>query len=169
MSTIKQMILSVALAAMLAGTATGEVTVFQQGVSPAKDYAGCVDTFIASHGWAHDRPSRRPRSLSLGHPALIRFDLAAIDKGRQVRRAVLRLSFASIPTPGLVVEARTLAREWDATATWYEYAYKDAKKSDENNWTKPGGDLDSETDFGAGAPGLAGKGVARGGPFGHIV
>jgi len=168
MSKTKGMILSALVAAMLAATALGEVTTFQQGVSPTKDYAGCVDTFIASHGWAHDRPSSRPRSTSLSRPTLMRFDLGAVGKDRQVRRAVLRLSFASIPTPGLVVEARTLVREWDATATWYEYTYKDAKKSPDNNWTKPGGDLDT-TDFGAGAPGLVGKGTARGGPFGHVV
>ncbi len=157
-------------AGLLAAAApvAAEVTAFQQGVSPSPEYSGCVDTFLASHGWAHDRPSYRPKSVTLSRPALMRFDLAGLGEGRQVRRALLRLSFASIPSPELLVEARTLTRAWDATATWYEHAYKDAKKSDENNWTKPGGDLDA-ADFGQGKPGLVAKAVVRGGPFGHIV
>jgi len=162
---------AVALVGLLlisACAARAEITAFQQGVSPAPDYSGCVDTFIASHGWAHDRPSRRPRSGTLSRPALMRFDLGTLGKDRRVRRALLRVACASVPSPDLTLEVRTFARAWDATATWYEHTYKDAKKSDENNWTKPGGDLDG-ADFGQGKPGLIAKAVVRGGPFGHVV
>jgi len=98
----------------------------------------------------------------------MRFDISAIDKTHRVERALLRLYFASIPPQGFAIEVRTLKRPWDVTATWYEYKYKDAKKSNENNWSKFGGDLD-ESDFGQGAPGLVARAGVRGGPFGHIV
>ncbi|OPX24890.1 MAG: hypothetical protein B1H04_01265 [Planctomycetales bacterium 4484_123] len=133
--------------------ARAEVTVFQQGLAPSAEYRGCVDTYIVGYGWAHDRPSRRPTSPTLRPAALMRFDISAIDKTHRVERALLRLYFASIPPQGFAIEVRTLKRPWDVTATWYEYKYKDAKKSNENNWSKFGGDLD-ESDFGQGAPGL---------------
>jgi len=163
----------IAAAVLLAACAAeGKVTVLQQGVSPASDYAGCVDTFIVGHGWAHDRPISRPRSPALSvhgrNGSLMRFDLAGIEKGRTVRGAILRLHFAAIPSFGQAVEVYTLTREWDSTATWYEYKYLDAKKTDANNWAKFGGELD-ETDFGKKKPGLIATAVSRGGPFGHVV
>ncbi len=148
--------------------ARAEVTVFQQGFAPSAEYRGCVDTYIVGYGWAHDRPSRRPTAPTLRPAALMRFDISAIDKTHRVERALLRLYFASIPPQGFTIEVRTLKRPWDVTATWYEYKYKDAKKSNENNWSKFGGDLD-ESDFGQGAPGLVARAGVRGGPFGHIV
>jgi len=158
-----------------AGPAGAAVTVLQQGVSPTPEYSGCIDTCIAGGGWAHDRPSGRPKAISLRvvhrNGALIRFDLAGIGKVGAVRRAILRLSFTNgraIPAPDQEVKVFTFGRAWDETATWYEYTYLDAKKTDANNWTKPGGDVD-QTDFGKGEPGLVAKERVRAGPFGHIV
>ncbi len=155
-------------AAWAAAPAAAEVTTFQQGAAPTKDYAGCVDTTIVGYGWAHDRPSSRPRARTLGNRALIRFDLSAIATGRSVRRAILRLSFAAIPAWGQKIDVYALARAWEPSATWYEYKYLDAKKSDANNWTTFGGDLD-QTDYGKGAGGLIDRQPVRGGPFGHVV
>ena len=153
---------------LLASAAGAEVTTFQQGLSPGPKYAGCQDTFIVGHGWAHDRPSNRPRSETLSSRALIRFDLAGIGKERVVRRAILRLWCSAVPSSDQKpMEVRTFARDWDISATWYEHKYKDAKKTDEANWTKFGGDLD-DADMGHGKPGLVASAPVRGGPFGHV-
>jgi len=152
--------------------AEGKVTVFKQGVSPEPGYAGCTDTYIVNHGWAHDRPSSRPRDPVLRgygrNGALIRFDLSGIGADRVVVRALLRLCFSSVPSFGQGVYVRTFTREWDATATWYEHTYADGKKTDKNNWGTFGGDLD-ESDFGAGEAGVVAEAACRGGPFGHVV
>lgn len=157
-----------AVVVLLASAAGAEVTTLQQGLSPDAKYAGCQDTFIVGHGWAHDRPSNRPRSETLSSRALIRFDLAGVGKERVVRRAILRLWCSAVPSSGQTpMEVRTFARDWDISATWYEHKYKDAKKTNENNWTTFGGDLD-DADMGRGKPGLVASAPVRGGPFGHV-
>lgn len=151
-----------------AAEAPAGVTVFQQGVSPTPEYAGCVDTFMVASGWAHDRPSSRPRQETLGGRALMRFDVSAIDKDRMVRRAILRLWCPGIPPSRQEpLEAYGLAREWDVTATWYEHKYLDAAKTEANDWTSPGGDLYTAWASG-GKPGLVAGAAVRGGPFGHV-
>ena len=43
------------LAIAAATSALANVTVFQQGRSPAADYTGCIDTTMRGRGWARER------------------------------------------------------------------------------------------------------------------
>ncbi|MFO7900249.1 MAG: DNRLRE domain-containing protein, partial [Planctomycetota bacterium] len=157
------------------GPARAEVTRFQNGVAPTKDYAGCVDTCL--EGYRKTRP--RHEGTIFWTPGrrrgLLKFDLAAVGKDRRVHRAVLRLFLAEIQARGTPVPAYTMAREWDETATWIEWKQLDGTKSEANNWTKPGGDIDRSTDWGLKGkngkpqPGLVARAPVRSGPMGHYV
>ena len=126
----------------LSAAAFADVTAFQQGRSPAEDYAGCIDTTMRGRGWARERA--RPEDATLATYAdavpILRFDVSAIGKDRYVNRAILRLYYSQVPSPpAQLVEVRTLTHEWDENATWFEYSYADGAKSEKNNWATPGG------------------------------
>ena len=167
----------VALALLcLAGTASrAEVTAFQNGVSPTKDYKGCIDTCLEGYGRTRPRNKDTIFWTPGSRYGLLKFDLARIGKERRVRRAVLRLFLAEIPRAGTPVPVYTMARDWDETATWIEWKNLDGTKSPQNNWKKPGGDVDRTTDWGLKdargkpQPGLVARSVVKSGPMGHHV
>jgi len=165
--------LRVLVAALLACSvpAVGEVTTLQQGLHPTPEYAGCADTSIRGRGWARSRPQPKARTLTnyADTAPLIRFDLAPLGADRVVRRALLRLYYTDTPSdPAQEVLAWALGRAWDDTATWFEHSHLDGEKTEKNNWSTPGGDLD-EADFGQDKPGLIARATVRGGPFGFVV
>ncbi len=164
-------VLAVLVAALLgpAGSVSAEVTVFQQGVSPTAEYAGCTDTYIERSTYTRPRHKADFLWTAGSRKGLIRFDLSSIAKDRKVHRALLRLYLIQVPNPKVEVLLYALARPWDETAMWASYKAAGRKPSPEHKWSTPGGDIDKTTDFGAGKPGLAERAGARGGPFGHIV
>jgi len=158
-----------------AALAGAEVTTFQNGLSPTKEYTGCVDTCL--EGYRKTQP--RNHDLIFWTPGrrygLLKFDLAGIGKGRVVHRAILRLFLAEIPRAGTPVPVYTMAREWDETATWMAWKHIPNVKTDKNRWAKAGGDIERTTDWGLKdkggkpQPGLVARSVVKSGPMGHYI
>ena len=135
-----------------AALASAEVSVYQQGVSPTPEYAGCTDTYIDA-----DRYSWRRGKGKLDHiwtagsrKGLVRFDLSGMRPGRKVRRALLRLYLLEVPSPRAKVPVYAVAREWDDSANWLQHRlHYEQKKFEKNLWSAKGGDVNTEADFGA--------------------
>jgi len=160
---------AVAMALVAAAPAAAKVTVYRQGVSPTSGYAGCTDTYIEGYGYTRPRNEAEIMRTPGNRRGLIRFELSGIDKGRTVRRAILRLSLTVVPSAGTAVDLQAPSRQWDPTAMWASYKAVGRKPSPDHKWDSPGGDVDKTTDFGAGSPGLVARAKTRGGPFGHVV
>ena len=169
------LVLCVTVLAVWAGPAEAEVTTLQNGVSPTAEYKGCVDTCLEGYGKTRPRNKDTIFWTPGSRYGLLKFDLAGIAKGRTVHRAVLRLFLAEIPRAGTPVPVYTMARDWDETATWIEWKNLDGTKSPQNNWTKPGGDLDRTIDYGfkdargKPQPGLIARSAVKSGPMGHYI
>ncbi len=167
--------LCVTVLAVCAGAVEAEVTTLQNGVSPTAEYTGCVDTCLEGYGKTRPRNKDTIFWTPGSRYGLLKFELAGIGKGRTVHRAVLRLFLAEIPRTGTPVPVYTMARDWDETATWIEWKDLDGAKSPQNNWTKPGGDLDRTIDYGfkdargKPQPGLIARSVVKSGPMGHYI
>lgn len=96
------------------------------GTDPAANHA-VADTLTAfREGWSGGQ--MRP---------LLRFDLAALPSGQQVRRAMLRLSRLGVEGPAdpLPVTVRAVSRAWDESAVSWGFARPGTP------WTSPGGDV----------------------------
>ena len=164
------------LAAALFGSHGPGVIVLQQGVAPAADYAGCRDTWISGEQWERGHNYGRRETLTTGgkRHILIRFDLAPVPKGVRVRKAVLRIADAGYPRRGRDgrfasnLRLYVLTRPWKDDANWLEHTRTNYKQKDEGDWKTPGGEYDTTTDFGQGAPGLVAKDTIFDGPWGHV-
>jgi hypothetical protein len=154
-----------AAALTLGGGASAAVVRLQNGVAPTTDYVGCVDTRISIYNDAEARGRRggegktaNLRTYSTARRILLRFDLAAVPKGRTVRKALLRVYCAAPTGLGTVLFASPLTRGWDETATGFEHTKTDDDKGPEGNWATKGGDYDKALTLRVGV---------RGGSFGH--
>ncbi|KPK84377.1 MAG: hypothetical protein AMJ81_05755 [Phycisphaerae bacterium SM23_33] len=148
---------------MAAGAGRAEVVRFQNGAAPAPDYGGCVDTRISIYNDQEarrggDGRTRELRTFSTARRILIRFDVSTLPKGRPVGRALLRVYCASPTQLGSGMFAAPLTRDWDETATGFEYKKTDDDKGPEGNWASKGGDYDAQALIQA---------ACRGGLFGH--
>ena len=160
-----------------APAAPAKVTVLQNGVSPAAEYAGCKDTWISNEQWERNRNQARSATLRSGgkRHILVRFDLAGIPKGEKIHKAVLRLADASFPRRDRktgkfpsVMKAYALTREWNANANWLEHTRTNWKEKDEGDWKSPGGEIDAEADFGLEEKGLIAADTIIDGRWGHV-
>jgi len=165
---------AVALVACCVRAGRADVTVLQNGASPSPEYAGCVDTWISGEQWERNRDygSRSTHRCGGKRHILIRFDLSPIPKGNVVHKAVLRLADVGYPRrqkdawPS-TLRAFRLTRDWKPDANWLEHARTDYKQADAGDWKTPGGELDAQTDFGQGEPGLIAADRLTAGPRGH--
>ncbi|HET6427068.1 MAG TPA: DNRLRE domain-containing protein, partial [Phycisphaerae bacterium] len=173
-------IIAAAAVLLAAGGASAQVTVFQQGVSPAADYAGCKDTWISDNQWEQTRNNAASQTLTCGDKRniLIRFDLSALAKDAKVNKAVLRLWDVEYPRRDRdgsfpsVLGAFRLTREWNDDGTWKHHTRPEQRKEKEPNpaleWKTPGGEMDVETDLGGPAKGLVAVDALMDGPAGHV-
>ena len=162
--------------ALAAPAGWAKVTVLQNGVSPTKDYAGCVDTWISGEQWEKGRNNGGAGVLRTGgkRHILMRFDLSPVPKGQKIHKAVLRLADAGFPRRGRdkafpkTLEAYALTREWKPDANWLEHTRTDYRKKDAGDWADEGGEYDKTTDFGGGAGGRIAADTVVAGAFGHV-
>ena len=168
--------LAAAMAALACAgaVARADVTAFQNGVGPAADYKGCVDTWISDEQWEKRGYPANPTLVIGGkRHILIKFDLSALPKGAKLNKAVLRLADAGYPAKSKEgklassLKAHVLKREWDINASWPEWKRNADPKQPGEAWAAPGGDYDTEADFGQGAGGLLASGAIFDGVFGH--
>jgi hypothetical protein len=158
-----RMLLSLALLCAVCAAAGAEITRFQNGVAPAKEYAGCVDTRISIYNDGEARVGRQGKAQNLltfstARRILVRFDLAAVPRGRSVRRALLRVYCTAPTSLRSKMFAAPLTRSWDESATGFEHNKTDDDKGPDGNWAKKGGDYDEKALVEA---------PCRGGAFGH--
>jgi hypothetical protein len=163
--------------AMAVSRVQADVTMLQNGVAPAADYAGCKDAWISGEQWEGGNQGKAATLAAGGKRAiLMQFDLAAVPKGDTVHKAVLRLAEAGMPRA--VKEgkcsslmAHRLTHVWTESAGWKEFDRPQAAKGETRppaNWAAAGGDFDSETDFGQPTKGLIALDTMLTGAFGHI-
>lgn len=162
-------------AALLASAARADLTMLQNGVHPTPDYAGCKDTWISDEAYERDRDNGRRPTLRCGgkRAILIQFDLAPIPKGHAVHKAFLWLASVEYPRKQagkwpVAIRALRLARDWSDNANWLEHTRTNYKEADAGDWTTPGGDLDTETDFGQAEKGLVASDALRCAGGGHL-
>ena len=149
----------------------GEI-VLQQGVSPETSYAGCTDAFI----------SREEADVNVGHLE----NLETFWADEEARRSLLRFELPSLPAEAHVVDAQLELYRYDGdsvaemvigaygvTAAWVEGtgwnlwpegAYTAdgvtwLSPAPGADWTAPGGDHDTISDYGHGPTGLVGQAV----------
>lgn len=160
---------------LLGGCAAG-VTVLQNGTSPTPEYAGCRDTWISQERYEAGRDNSGSQTLRCGgkRHVLIRFDLSPVPADHVIHKAVLRLADVGYPRKAAdgkwagVLVAYRLGRDWNDKASWDYHSRKSYKDTPAGaKWSSPGGDLDRETDFGAGEKGLVAAGAVADGPWGH--
>ncbi len=156
-------ILVLCLLVWLAASASAEVVRFQNGVAPTPEYRGCMDTRISIY---NDSEARGPSegqvqqllTFSTARRILVRFDLGAVPGERAVRRALLRIYCTRPTSLSSAMFAAPITREWDDTATGFEFKRTDDDKTPEGNWDNKGGDYDQKATIEA---------PCRGGGFGH--
>jgi len=165
---------------LAAGAAHGQVTVFQQGVSPGADYAGCKDTWISDNRYEQFRNNAGSQTLTCGDKRniLMRFDLSALAKGTKVNKAVLRIWDVGYPRKSRdgkfpsVLGVFRLTRDWHDDGTWNHHTRPERRKEREPNpaieWKTAGGEMDTETDFGLPTKGLEAVDTLIDGPAGHV-
>lgn len=148
---------------VLAGSAQAGVSVFQNGVGPSAEYAGCKDTWISSEKGEVGRMYGASPTITLGgtgRAALIRFDLSAIPKDNIIHKAVLRLVSTGVPRADkdgrfpAALAAFPATHEWDDTASWVEFKATPVNVDDKgkrdpdwkplNTWKTPGGDFSED-------------------------
>ncbi|MBM4038217.1 MAG: DNRLRE domain-containing protein [Planctomycetes bacterium] len=160
---------------MWAGAAQAEMTILQNGVAPTPDYAGCKDTWISDE--AYERGSDYSKRLTLrcsGKRAmLIQFDLAAIPKDHVIHAAHLRLADVDYPRKQggkwpVTMLAYRLTRDWSDNANWLEHTRTNYKEADAGDWKTPGGEMDTEADFGQAEKGLIASDTLTAGSWGHV-
>ena len=144
-----------------AGAARAELTMLQNGTAPTSDYAGCKDTWISDEAYEKGSDYGKRLTLRCGgkRTILIQFDLAPIPKDHVIQGAVLQLADVEYPQKRggkwpLTMLAYRLTREWNDSANWLEHTRTNYKEADAGDWKTPGGELDTETDFGQAEKGL---------------
>jgi len=165
----------VLLAILLPGVAHAGVTTFQNGLSPAADYAGCTDTWISPRTYESKRAKGARTTMQTGpqRSVLIRFDLSDLPKGEPIAQAVLRLAEAGYPRPerggqyAAGLKAYVLTAPWNDNSNWAMHTQK-GDGLEPGEWKTPGGEIDKTTDFGAGEGGVAAGNAVRAGPWGHV-
>ena len=151
-----------------------KVTAFQNGVSPAPQYAGCKDTWISDESWEKNRDFGQRPTLRCGgkRHILIRFDLSDLPTDHVIHQAVLRLTDVGYPRkeragwPAQML-CYALTRQWNDNANWLEHTRTDYKAADEGDWKTPGGEIDRQTDFGREEKGVIASDAMAAGRWGH--
>ncbi|MBM4035892.1 MAG: DNRLRE domain-containing protein [Planctomycetes bacterium] len=159
---------------VLVGVSRGEVTLLQNGASPSPDYAGCKDTWISDESWEKGGDNAKRPTLRCGgkRAILIQFDLAPIPKDHAISKAVLRLADAEFPRKqggkwAVSILAFRLARDWNENANWLQHTRPKEKGAEAGVWKTPGGELDTESDFGQADKGLIASDALAAGAWGH--
>ncbi len=134
-----------------------------------KEYCGILDTSLSLKDPNLAGPERGTGgagSLCLGFKkregkvrhAVIRIDLAAIPRNARIERVVLSMHCRTGAKGKLAVyrvtspwQPSVKSFEWNAGASW---TYASGSGKDRKPWKMPGGDFDSETNWGQGANGL---------------
>jgi len=149
--------------------------VLQNSVSPAPEYIGCTDTWISDEPWETDGDFGRSQTLRCGgkRHILIRFDLLPLPEGDVIHRAVLRLADIGYPRREGGKFSSTflcyrIIHAWNDNANWLEHTRTNYKEADKGDWQMPGGDVDTDTDFGREKRGVIASDSLADGRWGHM-